>query len=73
VRLTPLKARIFDIITRAGVDGISASDLFDIVFTEGQSKETLKAHVWQINDLIADGGYRIKGEDSYYALVKVAA
>jgi hypothetical protein len=72
-RLTPLKARIFDIITRAGVDGISASDLFDIVFAEGQSRETLKAHIWQINDLIADEGYRIKGRDSYYALVRVTA
>ncbi len=72
VRLTPLKARIFDIITRAGPDGISASDLFDIVCTEGQSRETLKSHVWQINDLIEDEGYRIKGRDSYYALTKVA-
>lgn len=31
VRLTPLKARIYDIVQRAGIDGISAQDLWDIV------------------------------------------
>lgn len=70
VRLSPLKARIFDIVTRAGPDGISSADLFNIICTEGQSRETLRAHIWQINDAISDEGYRIKGTDSFYALVK---
>ena len=69
VKLSPLKARIFDIILRAGPDGISAADLHDVVFDNGQSRETLRAHIWQISDAIADAGYRIRGRDSYYALV----
>jgi hypothetical protein len=72
VRLTPLKARILDVVTRAGPDGISARDLFGIVFESGErSRETLKAHVWQINDAIADeAGYRIAGTDGFYRLTK---
>ena len=71
VRLTALKARIFDIVQRAGVDGISSSDLFDMVYTEGDtSLETLKAHIWQINDVIRDEGYAIRGTDRYYRLCK---
>jgi hypothetical protein len=41
VRLTPLKARIFDLIQRGGDDGITCADLFDIVFGDGKhSRET---------------------------------
>ena len=68
VRLTALKARIFDIVMRAGVDGISTADLYDIVCNEGQTRDTLKAHIWQINDLIRDEGYLIKGLGGHYRL-----
>jgi DNA-binding winged helix-turn-helix (wHTH) protein len=62
VRLTPLKARIFDLVQRGGADGIDREDLFDIVFGgTGRCRETLKAHIFQINELIADEGYRITG------------
>ena len=72
VRLSPLKTRMFDIVTRAGPDGISSRDLFDMVYTSGdQSRDTLKAHIWQINDAISDEGYRIAGQDGYYRLEKV--
>ena len=72
VRLTPLKARIFDLIRRGGQDGIDKRDLFDIVFGDGQhSRETLKAHIWQINELIEDEGYRITGH-SVARLTKVS-
>ena len=55
VRLTPLKARIFDLIQRAGADGIDRHDLY-IVFGDDdaharwRSFPTLKAHIVQIND-----------------------
>jgi hypothetical protein len=56
VRLTPLKARIFDLIRRGGDDGIDRRDLFDIVFGDDDSRKhsfhTLKAHIAQINELI---------------------
>ena len=74
VRLTSFKARIYDIVMRAGVDGISSRDLFDMIYPDGGdfSRETLKAHIWQINDRIRDEGYAIKGLDGYYRLTKTA-
>lgn len=62
VRMTPLKACIFDLVKRAGERGIFTAELQARVFTNGQSPETLKAHIWQINDAIADEGYRIKSD-----------
>jgi hypothetical protein len=51
VRLPPLKARLFDLVQRGGGDGITGSDLFDILYPDGNaSRETLKAHVFQINE-----------------------
>jgi hypothetical protein len=64
IRFTPLKARIFDLIQRGGRDGIDRVDLFDIVFGNQERKRsyrTLKAHIYQINELIEDEGYRIVG------------
>jgi hypothetical protein len=64
VRLTPLKARIFDLIKRGGRDGIDRRDLFDIAFDNPDRKRsyrTLKAHIHQINELIEDEGFRITG------------
>ena len=58
VRLTAFKARLFDLVRRGGTDGISSS-------------QTLKAHVWQINEMIADEGYRIDGRGSSYRLVNM--
>jgi hypothetical protein len=67
VRLTPLKARLFDLVQRSGHDGIDRRDLFDIVFGDDDahsrkhSFSTLKAHIFQLNESIADTGYRIEG------------
>lgn len=62
-RLTPLKARIFDAIARAGPAGIDADDLFALIYGDRRhrSRETLKAHVWQINDALAGSGVSIAG------------
>ncbi len=68
MRLTPLKARIFDLIQRGGLDGITSADLRDIL---EMNYEGLKSHIWQINDLIEDEGYRIKGSGSVYRLVQI--
>jgi DNA-binding winged helix-turn-helix (wHTH) protein len=62
VRLTPLKARIFDLIQRGGEDGIDRRDLFDIVYAgEDVQRTVLKSHIHQINEEIEDAGYRIVG------------
>lgn len=85
VKLPPLKARIFDFVSRAGRDGISWDDLFALVYDgdrtprvksqqrEKQARAALKAHIYQINTEIKDGGYRIIGHGggrSVYRLEK---
>ena len=70
VRLTPFKARLFDLVKGGGINGIHSDDLYSLLYPEGGgSRHTLKAHVWQINELIADEGYRIEGRGSFYRLV----
>ena len=71
VKLTPLKARIFDAIEHAGEDGISTDDLFDIVFANDSRRpsiSTLKAHVWQINQRMI--GAHIYGRGGAMRLVR---
>jgi hypothetical protein len=64
VPMTALKARIFDIVRRAGPDGTAAGDLKAIL---GRPIEdvTIKVHVHQINELIADSEHRIVGRGGY--------
>jgi hypothetical protein len=55
VRLTPLKAAIVDRIKRAGDVGISSEGLVHDLYFDRKpvSMTTLKAHVFQINELLA--------------------
>src|SRR5262245_21829956 len=72
VRFTPFKARLFDLVRRSDVDGIHSDDLHSLLYPDGgASRDTLKAHIWQINELIADEGYRIEGRGSFYRLVNM--
>src|SRR5262245_4968811 len=72
IRLTAFKARLFDLVQRGGIDGIQSDDLYSLLYPDGGgSPQTLKAHVWQINELIADEGYRIDGRGSSYRLVNM--
>lgn len=76
-QLTPLKARIFDLVHRAGTDGIEHRQLFDLAFSNAlpkpRTQKTVKSHVWQINDAIADSGFRICGHGGFYRLIGGAA
>lgn len=66
VRLTPLKARIFDAIQRAGRDGILGDDLFDIALRErGVKRATLKEHIHQLNRAFEHTEIRIAGRRTY--------
>lgn len=58
--LTPLKARIFDAIARAGPDGISSDAIINELRLPVTSS-TLRAHVWQINEALRPAGKRIVG------------
>jgi hypothetical protein len=67
-----VKARIFDLVQRGGVDGIPCNELHAIMFDQRYGKlatKTLKAHVNQINELIEDSGYRINGRGGAYRLL----
>ena len=59
VRFPPLKAAIFDLIKRAGDHGMTQQEIqgtFEIGTLDG-----VRAHIWGINELIEDTGWRIRG------------
>jgi hypothetical protein len=64
VPLTPLKVRIFDAIRRAGPNGIAGDAIIQELGLP-VSRATLKAHVWQINERLAESGYQIVGRGGY--------
>jgi Fe2+ or Zn2+ uptake regulation protein len=66
VRLTPLKARIFDLVNRAGEGGISADDIGGII--GAANPNTLKAHVYQLNEALAESGVEIRSVLGCYLL-----
>jgi len=76
-QLTPLKARIFDLVKRSGIDGIEHRELFNMAFSntppKRRTQKTVKSHVWQINDAISDSGFRICGHGGFYRLIREAA
>jgi hypothetical protein len=68
-----VKARIFDLVQRGGVDGIPSDELHATVFDAHErkpAKKLLSVHVNQINELIEDSGYRISGRGGAYRLLK---
>jgi hypothetical protein len=64
VRLTPLKASLFDRIKAAGDIGISTTEIIQAVYRDRSPiKETaIKSHVNQINDLLAGTEWRIRSD-----------
>ena len=72
--MSALKARIVDMVISGGDDGVPVDVLFDTVFRpRGGSRPTLRAHVWQINELLADGGHRIiaSGDHDRYRMIRL--
>ena len=53
VRLSPLKARIFDAIKRANSNGITIEDINAICFDGRASAVNIRTHIHQINDALA--------------------
>jgi hypothetical protein len=82
--MTPLKDRIFQLIRRAGVDGIEGDLLFAIVYDgrlpryrgghagrdETRQRDSLKANICQLNKQIAADGLRIAGRGGTYRLIR---
>lgn len=71
VRLTKLKARLFDVVARAAETGITEGALRSIVWEGTAAKSTIKAHIWQINDALSDQGVRIQSIDRRYYLKEI--
>lgn len=61
VRLSPLKARIFDLVKRAGDIGIATSDIMNAVYEGPVARELIAMHIHQINDQMASTSWRIRG------------
>jgi hypothetical protein len=65
VVLTPFKASLLDLIRRAGDLGISSDELRRELYRDHPkppSKFTIKAHVWQINELLAGTDWVIESD-----------
>jgi hypothetical protein len=64
VRLTPLKASLFDRIKAAGDIGISTTQIIQEVYRDRSliKDTTIKSHVNQINDLLAGTEWRIHSD-----------
>jgi hypothetical protein len=64
VVLTPLKAAIVDAIKRHGDLGVSSESLIWVLYSDRSpvSPTTLKAHVFQINELLAGTDWVIESD-----------
>jgi hypothetical protein len=64
VRLTPLKAAIVDVIKRHGDLGVTSESLIWVLYSDRNpvSLTTLKAHVFQINDMLAATDWVIESD-----------
>jgi hypothetical protein len=70
IQLTPLKARIFDAVKRAGDVGISNRDIARIAFDGRASADTVKQHIFQINSLLCETDFSIKSVLGHYVIVE---
>jgi hypothetical protein len=68
VRLTPLKATIFDRIKRAGDFGVSSTELVGELYDNRVAANTIKAHVWQINQLLTETTHIIRSDGRVWFL-----
>jgi hypothetical protein len=72
IRLTALKADIFDAIKSRGSHFIKASEIASQIGHRGP-EITIRSHVTQINDLLEETDWRIeglRGKDGGFRLVK---
>ena len=74
VRLSPLKAHIFDVVKRAGSNGITIEDINAICFNGRASAANVRNHIHQINDALAGtdlgDSRRRTGMVGYFHIVK---
>jgi hypothetical protein len=73
VQLTSFKARLVDIIKDAGKLGVSTDDIMRTLYLDRPKvgPATVKAHVWQINELLSETNYSIVSDQRRWFLRKV--
>jgi hypothetical protein len=67
VRLSPLKAHIFDVIKRADSNGITIEEINGICFDGRTNGVNIRNHVAQINDALAGTDVEIRGRTPGFA------
>jgi hypothetical protein len=74
VRLSKLKAHIFDVVKRADSNGITIEDINAICFDGKAKAVNIRTHIHQINDSLAGTDFEIRGGEpgmlGYYHIVK---
>jgi hypothetical protein len=73
VRLSPLKAHIFDVIKRADSNGIIIEDINTICFDGRATAVNIRTHIHQINDALAGTDFQIRkasGMVGFFHIVK---
>jgi hypothetical protein len=68
VPLTQLKARIYDLIKLS--HGISRDEINTIVFDGKAGPHTIKSHIYQINEALAESGISIRSFGGFYSVVQ---
>lgn len=74
VRLSKRKVHLFDLISRAGSAGIDGEYLWHAVFGSNGSRQTMRAHICQINEILEETDFRLRatrGPGSRYRLIKL--
>jgi len=64
VKLSSLKARIFDVIKRADYEGVSLETINSICFDGCSSAVNIRNHIRQINDVLVETDLKITGKAS---------
>jgi hypothetical protein len=62
VRLSPIKARIFDSVRSAGEAGVSRATLEQMIYGRAVSEKNIKAHIQQINEMFAHTDWSIRSD-----------
>jgi hypothetical protein len=72
VVMSPLKAAILDRIKAAGALGVSTDEIIADCYAARRPVEvhTIKAHVWQINSLLASTEWKIRSDRRLWRLVR---
>jgi len=60
-----LKLRIFNVVRRAGIDGIRIEDINGVVFNGDSNAVNIRNHVLQINKRLRGTPFRILGDGPY--------